>query len=60
VQRGGALHAVVGVRAVEGCSSAALHYGGVKGQDGNAEAVSESSLELSSLEFMSLGEKKGM
>jgi hypothetical protein len=51
---------VVGVRAVEQPSSAALHCGGLQGQDGNAEAVSESSLELSSLEFMSSGEKKGL
>jgi hypothetical protein len=34
--KGGAAHAVVGVRAVEGGSAAALHHGGIEGQDGEA------------------------
>jgi hypothetical protein len=49
--KGGASHVVVGVRAVECGSAAALHGGGIEGQDGEAEAVSESSLELPTLEF---------
>jgi hypothetical protein len=49
--KGGASHAVVGVRAVEVGSAATLHGGGIEGQDGEAEAVSESSLELPALEF---------
>jgi hypothetical protein len=48
--KGGAWHAVVGVHAVEG-SAAVLHRGGIEGQDGEAEAVSEGSLELPTLEF---------
>jgi hypothetical protein len=50
--KGGASHAVVGVRVVEGGSAAALHSGGIQGQDGEAKAVSEGSLELLALEFM--------
>jgi hypothetical protein len=49
--KGGASHAVVGVRAVEGGSAAALHGGGIAGQDGEAEAVSEGSLKLPALEL---------
>jgi hypothetical protein len=49
--KGGASHAVVGVRAVEGGSAAALHSGGVEGQDGEAEAVSEGSLKLPALYY---------
>jgi hypothetical protein len=49
--KGGASHAVVGVREVEGGSAAALHGGGIEGQDGEAEAVSEGSLELPALEL---------
>jgi hypothetical protein len=49
--KGGALHAMVGARAVEGGSAAALHGGGIEGQDGEAEAVSEGSLDLPALEF---------
>jgi hypothetical protein len=49
--KGGASHTVVGVRVVEGGSAAALHSGGVEGQDGEDEAVSEHSLELLALEF---------
>jgi hypothetical protein len=49
--KGGASHAVVGVHAVEGGSAASLHRGGIEGQDGEAEAVSESSLELPALEL---------
>jgi hypothetical protein len=43
--KGGASHAVVGVCAVEGGYTAALHGGGIEGQDGEAEAVSEGGLE---------------
>jgi hypothetical protein len=50
---GGASHAVVCVHAAEGGSAAALHGGGIEGRDGEAEAVSEGSLELSALEFKS-------
>jgi hypothetical protein len=49
--KGEASHAVVGVRAVEGGSAAALHGGGIEGPDGEAEAVSEGGLELPALEF---------
>jgi hypothetical protein len=42
---------VVGFRAVEGGCAAALHGGGTEGQDGEAEAVSEGSLELPALEL---------
>jgi hypothetical protein len=49
--KGRASQAVVGVRAVEGGSAATLHGGGIEGQDGEDEAVSESSLELLALEF---------
>jgi hypothetical protein len=48
---GGALHAVVGVHTVEGGSAAALHGGGNEGQDGEAEAVSEGSLERTTHKF---------
>jgi hypothetical protein len=37
---GGASHAVVGVRVVWGDSAAALHGGGIEGEDGDAQAVS--------------------
>jgi hypothetical protein len=37
---------VVGVRAVEGGSAATLHGGGIEEQYGEAEAVSEGSLQL--------------
>jgi hypothetical protein len=47
----GASPAVVGVCAVESGSTATLHGGGIEGQDGEAEAVSEGSLELPALEF---------
>jgi hypothetical protein len=49
--KGGASHAVVGVRVVEGGSAAALHGGGIQGQDGETKAVSKGSLELLALEF---------
>jgi hypothetical protein len=49
--KGGASHAVVGVRAVEGGSAAALHGRGIEGQDGEAEAMWEGGLELPALEF---------
>jgi hypothetical protein len=46
--KGGALHAVDSVRAVEGRSAAVLNEGeGIEGQDGEAEAVSEGSLQNS-------------
>jgi hypothetical protein len=47
--KGGASHAVVGVRAVEGGSADALHGGGIEGQDGEAEAMLDGSLELPAL-----------
>jgi hypothetical protein len=49
--KGGAWHAVVGVRVVEGSSAAALHGGGIEGQDGEADAVLEGSLKLPALEL---------
>jgi hypothetical protein len=49
-----------GVCAMEGCSAAALPGGGMEGQDGEAEAVSEGCLELYALELESLGEWEGI
>jgi hypothetical protein len=58
--KGGASHAVVGVRAVECGSAATLHGGGIEMQHGEAEAVSESSLELPALEFKGSCEREGI
>jgi hypothetical protein len=57
---GGTSHAAVNVHAVEGGSAAAQQGGGVEGQDGKAEVVSEGSLKLSALEFESSGEQEGI
>jgi hypothetical protein len=58
--KGGESHAVVGVRAVEGGSAAALHGGDIEGQDGEAEAVSEGSLKLPALELEGCCEREGI
>jgi hypothetical protein len=59
-RQGGALHAVVGVRAAQGGPTAALHIESVGGKHGKAKAVPEAGVELPAFELESSGERESI